>query len=69
MEKKKISWTVGELTYDESKQSFSGFVNGDYVVMKQSKNGKFYLQAYRDVTFFEPRQNNQQAQTEEDPFK
>lgn len=62
MEKKKMAFTVGELTYDESKQSFSGFVNGDYVVMKQSKNGKFYLQAYRDVTFFEPRQSEQDHQ-------
>lgn len=62
MEKKKMSWTCGELTYDEQKQSFSGFVNGDFVVMKQSKNGKFYLQAYRDVTFFEPRQQDQDSQ-------
>lgn len=61
MEKKKMAFTVGELTYDEVKQSFSGYVNGDYCVMKQSKNGKFYLQAYRDVTFFEPKQQEQET--------
>ena len=55
-----MAFTVGELTYDEQKQSFSGFVNGDFCVMKQSKNGKFYIQAYRDVTFFEPRQPEDQ---------
>jgi len=56
MDKKKMSFTVGKLKFDQERNSFSGFVNGDYCVMKQSQNGEWYLQAYRDVTFFEPKQ-------------
>lgn len=60
MEKKKMAFTVGKMKFDDQKQTFAGYVNGDYVVMKQSQSGDWFLQAYRDVTFFEPRQNDSQ---------
>lgn len=52
-----MSFNVGKLKFDEVKNQFSGYVNGDYCVMKQAQSGEWFLQACRDVTFFEPRQN------------
>lgn len=57
MEKKKMSFNVGRLKFEEEKNQFTGYVNGDYCVMKQAQSGEWFLQAWRDVTFFEPRQN------------
>lgn len=52
-----MSFNVGKLKFDEVKNQFSGYVNGDCCVMKQAQSGEWFLQAWRDVTFFEPRQN------------
>ena len=59
MEKKKMSFTVGKLKFDEQKNQFTGYVNGDYCVLKQAQSGEWFLQAWRDVAFFEPRQDEQ----------
>lgn len=60
MEKKKMSFNVGRMKFDEAKNTFTGYVNGDYCVMKVSQSGEWFIQAYRDVAFFEPRQNENQ---------
>lgn len=59
MDKKKMSFNVGKLKWDDQKQQFTGYVNGDYVVMKQAQSGEWFLQAWRDVTLFEPRPQDQ----------
>lgn len=69
MDKKKMVFTVGTMEFDEQKNTFTGYVNGDYCQMKQASNGKWYINASRDVTFFEPRQSNQSTQQEEDSFR
>lgn len=66
MEKKKMSFNLGKLKYDEAKNQFAGYVGGDYCTMKQSQSGEWFLQAWKDVTFFEPKQKN--GNEEEVPF-
>ena len=61
MDKKKLSVNIGKLKFDEEKNQFTGYVKGDYCVMKCAQNGEWYLQAWLDVALFEPRQNEERG--------
>ena len=69
MEKRKMSITIGKLKWDAEKKRFSGFVNGDYVQMKEH-NGDYFINALKDVTFFEaePREQQYNPPNENVPF-
>ena len=53
MVKRNIVFTTGVLERDESKNRFTGFVNGQYTTMTQAKDGKWYLNSSLSATIFE----------------
>jgi hypothetical protein len=62
MEKKKLTWNIGKMTFDEKKNQFTGFVNGNYCTMKQAASGEWFVATWVDAAMFEPRQQENQDQ-------